>query len=138
VSISIREPGRKGPLAAIAAAAALAALALPIGGSAAGGEPVAETAKKKVKVKVGDDFFSPTNLKVKKGTKVKWKWLPENGNPHNVTLTKGPKGVKKKDLTSATGTIGIKFNRKLKKKGTYKFICTIHATVMKQTVKVKR
>jgi plastocyanin len=134
VSISIREPGRKGPLAAIAAGAALA---LPIGGSAAGGEPVAETAKKTAKVKVGDDFFSPTTLKVKKGTKVKWKWLPENGNPHNVTLTKGPKGVKKKDLTSKTGSIGVKFNRKLKKKGTYKFICTIHATVMKQTVKVK-
>ena len=135
--MSIRGQGRRGPLAAIAAGAVIAAVALPLGGTAAGDEPTATGAAKTVKVKVGDDFFSPVNLKIKKGTKVKWKWLSDNGNPHNVTATKVPKGVKKKSLKSATGSIGIKFNKTLKKKGTYKFVCTIHSTVMKQTIKVK-
>lgn len=126
----------------LACAAVLGAVAVaPLAGGAV--EPAAEAAKKceskkTKKIKVGDDFFAPAKSSVKKCTKVKWKWLPENGNPHNVTLTKGPKGVKKKDFTSATGSIGIKFNRKMKKPGTYKFVCTIHRTVMKQTLKVKR
>jgi plastocyanin len=99
---------------------AIAALAIAIAftsGVAADERSGAEAAGKKVaKVKVGDDYFSPVDLKVKKGTKVKWKWLPENGNPHNVTFRKGPKS--------------------LKKKGKYKFICTIHPTTMVQTIKV--
>ena len=99
----------------------------------------ADAAKRKVvKVKVGDDYFAPSELKVKKGTKVKWKWLKDNGNPHNVTLEKGPKGVSKKDFSSKTGTIGITFAKVMKKPGTYDFVCTIHSTVMTQTVKVKR
>jgi plastocyanin len=100
-------------------------------------QPAGAATKKAVTVKVGDDYFVPDDLKVKKGTKVKWKWLPENGNPHNVTLEKGPKGVKKNDFKSETGSIGIKFSRTLEKKGTYDFVCTIHATVMKQTIRVK-
>jgi plastocyanin len=55
-----------------------------------------------------------------------------------VTLQSGPKKVDKKDFKSATGSIGIKFNPVFKKAGTYKFICTIHPDVMKQTVKVKK
>jgi plastocyanin len=100
--------------------------------------PSADTAGKKATVKVGDDFFSPASLKVKKGTKVKWKWLDSNFNSHNVTLKKAPKGVKKKNFKSATGSIGIKFSKKLEKKGSYFFVCTIHSTVMTQTIKVKK
>lgn len=139
--------GRQGTWALLTAIAALAiAVVAPqvVAANGAGSGPAAEIAGKKkgkktpkVKVKVGDDFFDPDQLKVRKGTKVKWKWLPENGNPHNVTLKKGPKGVKKKKYTSTTGSIGVKFNRKLKKPGTYRFLCTIHATVMKQKIEVK-
>jgi plastocyanin len=132
-------------LTAVLAAAAMVAAAVlaPLSSSGAAG-PQAEIAKKKCrskqkkKVKVGDDFYAPTNVKIKKCGKVKWKWLPTNGNPHNVTLTKGPKKVNKKHLTSATGSIGIKFARKFKKPGRYDFVCTIHPTTMQMTVKVKK
>lgn len=136
-------------LTAVLAAAALVAAAVlaPLSSSGATG-PQAEIAKKKCrskqkkKVKVGDDFYAPTNVAIKKCGKVKWKWLPTNGNPHNVTLTKGPKKLTKKErkktFTSATGSIGIKFAPRFKKKGTYKFICTIHPTTMQMTVRVKK
>ena len=123
---------------------ALVALAMPATGAA--GE---HHRAKKAKVKVMDDFFSPDTLKVKKNTKVSFKWDKFNLNTHNVTMKKGPKGVKKtkkpcakgkitKCNKSASGSIGIKFNPKFNKKGTYDFVCTIHPTVMKLTVKVKK
>jgi plastocyanin len=102
-------------------------------------------------VKVLDDFFAPTTLNVSKNDKVKFKWDPSNTDSHNVTLQKGPKGVKKgcptkgKDAfspliskcnKSGTGAIGIKFAKKFDVKGTYQFVCTIHPDVMKLTVKV--
>jgi plastocyanin len=120
-----------------AAAITAAAVAGPVatGNAATAG---AAGKKKVVKVKVADDFYSPTKVKIRKGSKVKWKWDSTNGNPHNVTLRKGPKKVKKKKFRSATGSVGIKFNRKFKKPGTYKFYCTIHPTTMQMTVKVKK
>ncbi len=129
---------RSRKLTALLTATALtgaAAVALPAAGSAGG--PVAGTSGGSKTIKVGDDYFAPTDVTVKKGDKVKFKWLETNGNPHNATLTKGPKGVKKKDFTSATGSIGIKFTPKFKKKGAYDFVCTLHASVMQATVKVK-
>ena len=118
---------------------ALLALALPASGVAA----------KTKRVKVGDDYFAPTKVTVKKNAKVKFKWLDDNINPHNVTLKKGPKGVKKKKKActhgkitkcnrSASGAIGIKFTPKFNKRGKYNFLCTIHPTTMKMKVIVKR
>ena len=123
---------------------ALVALAMPATGAASKHQR-AKTAK----VKVVDDFFSPDNLKVKKDTKVSFKWDKFNLNTHNVTMKKGPKGVKKtkkpcakgkitKCNKSASGSIGINFAPTFNKKGTYDFVCTIHPTVMKLTVKVKK
>jgi plastocyanin len=122
-----------------AALIAVAALAVPSTG----------VAGKTKKVKVVDDYFSPSKITVKKDTKVSFKWDKNNLNTHNVTLKKGPKGVKKskkpcakgkitKCNVSASGSIGINFAPKFNKKGTYKFICTIHPTVMKVTVNVKK
>jgi plastocyanin len=126
---------------ALVAMIGMAALAVPATGVAGKG--------KKAKVTVNDDFFNPDNLKVKKNTKVKFKWDETNLNTHNVTLKKGPKGVKKtkkpcakgkitKCNKSASGSIGINFAPTFNKKGTYKFVCTIHPTVMQLTVKVKK
>lgn len=139
---------RKAATSAAAAVliAALALVAVAPVGSAAGPAPSADVAgknkckksKKSKKITVADDFFSPAKTKVKKCTKVKWKWSDSNINPHNVVLTSGPKKVKKKDFKSATGSIGIKFNRRLEKTGKYKFVCTIHRTVMTQTITVKK
>ena len=122
-------------------AALIAALSLAM--------PAAGVAGKSSKVKVVDDFFSPTKLTVKKNTKVAFKWDSTNLNTHNVTMTKGPKGVKKskkpcakgkitKCNMSAAGSIGINFKPTFNKPGTYKFICTIHPTVMQMTVKVNK
>lgn len=123
------------------AAALIAALTLAM--------PAAGVAGKTPKVKVVDDFFSPTKLTVKKNTKVAFKWDSTNLNTHNVTMTKGPKGVKKSKKPcakgkitecnkSASGSIGINFAPTFNKPGKYTMVCTIHPTVMTMTVKVNK
>ena len=83
-------------------------------------------------VEVDDNYFvhkgaAPT-VTVHKGAKVEWEW--EGRNPHNVTVTKGP--VKFNSKTKTSGS----FEKTLKKTGTYKIICTIHAPDMRMTLKV--
>jgi plastocyanin len=117
---------------AAAVVAAAAGLALPATGAIANGKPA-----KPKPVKVADDFFAPTTVKVKSGTKLPFKWDKMNTDSHNVTLEHGPKGVKKSDFKSATGSIGIKFAPTFKKKGDYDFVCTIHPDTMTLTVTVK-
>jgi plastocyanin len=117
---------------------AVALIALAVGAVAATGvaSPLAK-GKKPEKVKVKDDFYKPDNVKIKKNGKVTWKW-GQVFNNHNVTLKKGPKGVKKSKFRSQTSaTEGFKFTKKFKKPGKYNFYCTIHPDVMKMTVKVK-
>jgi plastocyanin len=119
---------------------AVALIALAVGALAAPGiaSPLAK-GKRPEKVKVRDDFYSPTKVKVKKNGKVKWSW-GSNGtfDVHNVTLKKGPKGVKKSKFTSQTSSApGFKFTKKFKKSGKYSFYCTIHPDVMQMIVKVK-
>jgi plastocyanin len=116
----------------------VALIALAVGALAATGiaSPLAKGGKPE-KVKVLDDFFKPDNVKIKKNGKVTWKW-GQDFNTHNVTLKKGPKGVKKSKFTSQTSSAeGFKFTKKFKKPGKYNFYCTIHPDVMKMTVKVK-
>jgi len=123
------------------AAALIAALSLAM--------PAAGIAGKTKKVKVVDDYYSPTKVTVKKNKQVAFKWDKNNLNTHNVVMKKGPKGVKKtkkpcakgkitKCNKSAAGSIGINFKPTFNKPGTYKFTCTIHPTVMNMTVKVKK
>jgi plastocyanin len=86
---------------------------------------VAFGATKKVGVK--GLAFSPKSVTIKKGDTVKWSWKT-GGVPHNVVGT----GFKSK--TAATVT----FSKKFTKKGTYKYVCSIHkAQGMTGTVKVK-
>ena len=89
---------------------------------------------KPVKVKVGDDYFAPTKLKVAKGTTVVWKWLSVNGNTHDVKLKKGPRGVRK--FQSDPAATYFTYKRTLKVKGTYSIICTFHEN-MTMTVVVR-
>jgi plastocyanin len=83
-------------------------------------------------VEVDDNYFvhkgKPRTVTVHKGDKVEWEW--EGTNDHNVTVTKGP--VKFHSKTQSSGS----FEKKLKKVGTYKIICTIHAPDMRMTLKV--
>jgi plastocyanin len=123
------------------ALAAILALAMPATGVAGKG--------KTAKVTVNDDYYSTSKLKVKKNTKIKFKWDSSNLDTHNVTFKKGPKGVKKtkkpcakgkvtKCNRSANGAIGINFAPTFNKPGTYNFICTIHPDLMKLKVVVKK
>jgi plastocyanin len=118
---------------------AVALIALAVGALAATGvaSPLAKGSNP-VKVKVLDDFFKPDAVKIKKGKKVTWKW-GQVFNNHNVTLKKGPSGVKKSRFRSQTSAAeGFKFTKKFKKPGKYNFYCTIHPDIMKMKVVVKR
>jgi plastocyanin len=118
---------------------ALAVVALALGALTATGvaSPLAK-GKRPEKVKVKDDFYKPDNVTIKKNGKVTWKW-GQVFNNHNVTLKKGPKGVKKSKFRSqTTGAEGFKFTKKFKKPGKYNFYCTIHPDVMTMKVTVKR
>jgi plastocyanin len=83
-------------------------------------------------VKIGDDYFvksgKPSTVSVSKGTTVRWNW--KGHDAHNVVVQKGPA-----HFQSGLKTKGH-FAKKVKKKGTYKIICSVHAG-MRMTLKVR-
>ena len=99
----------------VAIAAAIAAFAIPAFGATKS-------------IKIGDNFFSPKTVTVKRGTAVVWKWT--GSAPHNVTVTKGPKRFHSRTQTKGT------FKAVPHTKGTYRIVCTIHAG-MAMTLKVR-
>lgn len=116
-----------------------AALAVSIAAIGAPGS-LARATKPKV-AKLCGYYFTPTTLKIRKGGKVKWKWAncgtPDN---HDVALVKGPKGVNKSKFRSqiAAAPSSFTFTKRFKKVGKYKFVCTLHRTLMQMTVRVHR
>jgi plastocyanin len=123
---------RRNILACLAAIAAVAA-AVPATGALSA--PVQRTTVKQATV--ADDYYAPTKLTIRKGQYVKWVWNAYNTDSHNVTLNSGPSGVNRGKFKSPTGTVGLHFKKQFTKAGTYKFLCTLHRTVMKMTVVVK-
>ena len=106
---------RKLSVAAVAASLATAVAVVPAQAGSA----------KTVAVK--NNSFSPGSVSIKKGGKVTWKWT-EGGVGHNVTPARG--------TGSATSSKkGFTFTKTFSKAGTFKYHCTIHAS-MKMTVKV--
>lgn len=89
--------------------------------------PLASGSKVVKNVGVIDFAFTPKTLTISKGTAVRWTWGKRDFSAHNVTLTKGPSGVKKRDFTSTTSAHHKPFERTFNKAGTYRFVCTIHA-----------
>jgi plastocyanin len=79
-------------------------------------------------IKLGDNFFKPTKVTVKKGTTVRWKWSTKA--PHNV-VSRGAGS-----FTSGSPKKTGNFARKLTKKGTYRIVCVVHPT-MKMTITVR-
>jgi plastocyanin len=100
---------------AVAVAVAAAAFAIPAFGATK-------------TIKLGDNFFSPKTVSVKRGTAVVWKWT--GSAPHNVTVTSGPKKFHSKTQNKGT------FKAIPHTPGTYKIVCTIHAG-MAMTLKVR-
>jgi plastocyanin len=85
-------------------------------------------------VKIGDDYFvksgNPPTVSVKKGTTVKWNW--RGSRQHNVVVQSGPR-----HFQSALKRSGS-YSKKMKRTGTYRIVCSIHAPDMAMTLKVKR
>jgi plastocyanin len=103
------------------AVTALAALAL----AAIAGSAQAAT------IKVGDNFFNPSRKTVSVGTKVKFKWVGRH--PHNVVKSGGPGG---RLASGTTRRRGVNLAKRFGKRGTYRFVCTIHPGMgMKLTVR---
>ena len=82
-------------------------------------------------IAVKDNFFKPKSKSFSKPTSVTWKW--KGHRKHNVFFTKAPKGAKPKRCgTRKSGSC----TRKLKKAGTYRYVCTIHGSMTaKVTIK---
>ena len=71
-------------------------------------------------VKLGDNFFSPKTLTVKKGTTVKFTWKTKA--PHNVQTT----GKAPAKFNSGSPRTSQTYSRKLTKAGTYNLLCIVH------------
>lgn len=90
------------------------------------------SAAPKTTVKLGDNFFSPAAKTVRRGTKVRFKWV--GSNPHNVTKRRGPGGGIKSRTTSSDG---VNFAKRFTKRGVYRFVCTIHPEEMRFKLRVR-
>ena len=112
----------------------MAAAALPVTASSAG---TAQRGNAKI-VQVADDYFAPAMMRVVPNRLVRWVWLMDNTNTHNVVLKTAPAGVEKRKYRSVNGSIGIRFERRLTKVGLYEFVCTFHSTVMRHKIRVRR
>jgi plastocyanin len=81
-------------------------------------------------VKLGNYFYRPKTMTIHRGTKVKWVW-ETFGIEHNVAVKSGPVKFRSRNLGS--GSYSFTF----RKQGTYHIYCTLHPTLMKQTIVVK-
>jgi plastocyanin len=105
--------------AAVAATLGGALAAAPALGNA--DTPAAANAVVK-KVIVMDNFFEPRYLEIHRGDRVVWVWKGDNS--HNIVFTKVPKQASKK---GAEARREGRWSRKFKRRGLYKYVCTIHS-----------
>ncbi len=84
-------------------------------------------------ITVGNNFLSPGKKTVSQGTKVRFRWA--GGERHHIVKTKGPGGEVRSPATSKRG---VNLAHVFNKRGTYRFICTIHPTEMRLKLSVVR
>jgi plastocyanin len=108
---------RKGIICA--AAAVVGALGGVLAAPTPGEEMASDTATKRVAVR--DNFFDPRSVSIRRGDRVTWVWRGENS--HNVTFVKVPRGAS--DHGADTRRSG-RYTRSFRRRGLYKFVCTIH------------
>jgi plastocyanin len=121
-------------------AVVVAVFALSGAAATAANAPAKKPASKPKEVTVADFYFSPEKVTIKKGQSVNWVWSEANTYPHDVHLKSGPKGLKNRASysTKTTAVTDAEFEKEFTTAGTYKFICTIHPTMMHMTVVVKK
>lgn len=97
-----------------------------MGATAGAGVAVAGAASKTRTVNVTDSVYTPRKLTVRSGTKVVWRF---NGSlPHNVEVTRGP------ELFSSSIFKKGQFARRLRARGTYKIVCTLHTNMTMKVI----
>jgi plastocyanin len=118
--------------------ATLVVVAVPAAGlaavnaSAADDPPVTKAATKTIQL--GDNFFKPKTITIKKGTILRFIWGPNNEGTvveHNVTGVKGNKFASTDDTTKPDKPFRKRFTKNSL------VVCTIHSTTMQLKVKVK-
>jgi plastocyanin len=106
--------------------------AVAVSGASADDPPVHAAATRTIEL--GDNFFKPKAVTVKKGTVLRFVWGPNNSGTtveHNVTGVKGNTFKSTPDTTRPAAP----FRKRITK--TTSIVCTIHATTMKLKVTVK-
>jgi plastocyanin len=82
-------------------------------------------------VRISDDVFGPRSVTVSKGDTVTWRWKRGGTrNQHNVQVRSGPSNFQSALKKSGT------YAKKLRKRGTYRIVCSIHQPDMRMTVVV--
>jgi plastocyanin len=81
------------------------------------------------RVSVGDVFFRQSSIAIQSGDRVRWVWV--GSLPHNVTVTSGPRR-----FSSATKRSGV-YRKRLRARGTYRYVCTVHPSDMRGRVVVR-
>ncbi|MGH2764946.1 MAG: cupredoxin domain-containing protein [Actinomycetota bacterium] len=97
-------------IAAVAVSTVAAATLVASAAPAAGGATPA------ARVKARDNAFKPRTITVERGTRVRW--VNRGSNPHTTTSTKGQWD---KDIP-----VGGSAGKVFRKRGTFRYICTIH------------
>ena len=128
----------RGVQRAARALAALAAAGVLLGPAAAAAQ--APQRAKPALVTVNDFFFGPDSLTIHEGKTVKWVWSASNTYPHDVHLKQGPRNLKERSTysTRTTAVTDAVFRKTFERPGTYRYICTVHPTLMKLAITVKR
>ena len=117
----------------IAVLAALPLLPVVAAHASSDDPPVTKAATKTITL--GDNFFKPKTITVKKGTILKFNWGPDNSGTeveHNVTGVSGNKFKSTEDTTKPDRPFRKRFTKNSL------VVCTIHSTTMKLRVKIKK
>jgi plastocyanin len=83
-------------------------------------------------VNIGDDWFvrdgRATTVTVSRNDTVRWRWT--GSNRHNVEVQRGP--ARFRSALKRSGT----YSKKMRKRGTYRIVCSIHQPSMRMTLRV--
>jgi plastocyanin len=83
-------------------------------------------------VSVRDNVFSPRTVTIRRGDTLRFVWRGEN--PHDIRTVRRPRGGNRINVSRRTsGT----YRKRMTRRGTYRFICTVHPPNMRITVRVR-
>lgn len=103
-----------------AAILATAALAVSCGLYLSAAERDARAASRSVSIK--DSRFSPRRVDANRNDTVTWRWRSDL--EHDVSFTSVPRGASRRGAGVRTG--GPPFTKRMTKRGTYRYLCTVH------------